>query len=142
MFAKLLFKHNLYPSRSVTQEHQWILEQEGYNLTPWSGVFFTDKNGNIEFPLVEDFKPSPGSTYNRLDTSFMRKLGSHMTPLLTEYLTAREELLTPKAYKSRRDRLTHHSHFDKIKFEEGEDYEQTQKQSEKIKRRHKTTQQI
>lgn len=142
MFAKLLFKHNLYPSRSVSQEHNWILEQEGYDLIPWSGVFFTDKDGNIEFPLAEDFKPSPGATYNRLDTSFMKKLGQYMTPLLTDYLEAREELLTPKAFKSRRERLTHHSYFDKIKFEEGEDYEQTQKKSEKIKRRHNKAQQI
>jgi len=140
--AELCKKHGLYPTRAVSTENKWMLENDGFDLKPWSGIFYTDKSGNLEFPLTETYKPSPGATYNRLDTAMMAKLSSYMTPLLNDYLDARAELLTPKPFKSRRDRLTHHSFFDKIKFVESEEYNETVKKSEKISRQHNQTQKI
>lgn len=142
IIAKLLRKHHLFPSRSMTTENTWMLEQEGYQPKTWSGVFFRDKHGNLEFPLTEDYKPSLGAQYSRLDSHMMKTLAKHMTPHLTDYLDARTELLLPKAYRVRRDRLTNHSLFDKIDYERSEEYEENVKKSEKINRQHSKTRTI
>lgn len=140
--GKMMIKHGLFPSRSMTNESTWILEQDGFQPKLWSGVFFRDKSGNLEFPLTDEYKPSKGAQYCRLDTHMMKTLAKHLKPYLNDYLEARTALLTPKGYRVRRDRLTNHSYLDKILYEGSEEYAENIKKSDKINRQHGKTRTI
>jgi len=142
LLADLCRKHGLFPSRSIQNEDQWIMKKEGYDYKTWSGVFFWDQSGNIEFPLSEKYKPSKGATYARLDSAMMAKLAKYMTPYLSEYLEARKELLTPDNYKTFRSIGVLKSSTDKMHFIGSKDHEETIKKSEKIKRQSKANKKI
>lgn len=142
ILADKLRKYGLFPSRSMQNEDLYILEQDGYNFKSWNGIFYFDKDGRLEFPVSDSYKPSPGASYARLDNAMMVKLGKYMSPHLEDYLDARRELLIPKRFRSRTDLLSSKSYVGKINFVGSEEYIETVKKSEKINRRKSDTKKI
>lgn len=141
-FADLCRKNGLFPSRSVSNEDQWILKKDGFDLDTWNGVFFMDKSGNIEFPTSDKYKPSPGANYHRLDTAMMLRLSKFMSPDLADYVDARRDLFLPETYKTFRSIGVLKSSIDKMHFVGSDEYEQTIKKATKIDRQKSNTKKI
>ena len=115
-FAEKLKKRNIYPSRSINQHHEWILEQKGLSLKTWNGVY------------------KQGKQYYRFDKNCMIKLAKLTDSSILETLEKEETVLYPKEFKIKKTRLHDNSYLDTIKFVTSEEADETKKQSEKKQR--------
>ena len=118
-FAQALKKRDLYPTKALTQYQKYILEQEGYQVQPWNGVYHQ------------------GKEYYRLDKPMMSKLAQLVRPELKEIAESKEEIFYPKEYKIRKTRLHDNSYFDTIKFVTSEEKDVEEKKAKKKKRQAK-----
>ena len=118
-FVPFLRKRGMFPQGALTMEQLWILEQDGFEIKPWNGVYIQ------------------GGEYFKFDKPMMTKLAKLMLPDIEAYLDARTSIFIPKAFKARINRLADHSYNDAMMFITGEEYVQISQKAQKKKRKSK-----